>query len=525
VDDTLPPVESRTAGARIWPVVDVNRLLGYLNAVFVVGMLVAFFKVGGNDYMNGETVVLAIVLAVQTQTALLIERRRRDPFVVILAFILIMYFSLRFLTLLVFPFSFVFDRFAYTASDSNFALTFIIIANVFLLTGFYAVRGNSSLNVDIGDWRPTAPMRVILLVLVVITVLYSRGALWDPKAAPRALQVLLVFASQSIVLLMALAYYVVFRHKMTFLARFTLLVLLVSEMVLHTLAGSRSAFVYALQNVMIVVLAARGFIVIRRKYVLLGLASLPITASVLVAAFAISTVVTVSRAAGIPFKLSNAFSLSSESGLRADRDYALKVGLPVIFGRAGFFDFSAEVIAHRREYERIVTPASYVRSVIDNLLTPGFDIFDQPKIANALAFAYAERGSVSKAASAEGYQSDQLGIYGELFLLFGYASLPMFFVGGYLIKRAYFGFRDSNPFMLTMKRVLTLAIFVEIVNSFGLDWVIADIIPLIVSIYIYRIFFTVRHSGEAWPSVVLQRPAANGAVANNGYFAERRNPS
>lgn len=482
------------------PFINLNQLLGYLNILFVAGTIYAFYTVGGNDYMNGETVILAVVLALETHVALLLERHRPDPFVIVVAFIMVLYFSLRLLTLLIFPFSFVFDRFAYGAGDSNFALMFIIVANVFLLAGLFSVRGNSSLSIDVTGWRPAAPSRVIILVLVVLAVLYSRGILWDPATAPRVLQVLLALASQSIVILMALAYYVVFRKDMSVTARTILLALLVLEMVLHTLAGSRSAFVYALQNVMIAVLSVRGFVTIRRKYVVLGLISLPITASLLVVAFAISTVATASRTAGTQFSLSTAFSVSSEAGLGADRDYALKVGLPVIFGRAGFFDFSAEVIAHKRQYESIVNPGAYVRSVVDNLLTPGFDVFDQPKIANALAFAYSERGSVSKAASAEGYQSDQLGIYGELFLLFGYASLPLFFMGAYLIKRAYFGLRDRNPFMLTMKRVITLTIFVEIMNSFGLDWVVADLVPLIVALYMYRIFFTVVPAAGSYPS-------------------------
>lgn len=469
--------------------VDLNRILRWINAIIAGVTVVVYLQIGGNDYIDTETIVLATLLALQNHVALLVERRRRDPFVILLTFILILYYSLRVFTLLVFPFSFVLDRFPYAPSDSNHALLFILLANTFLYAGFYAVRGGTRLRVDVGQWRPTAPSRALLLVVTTIIFIYMKGILWNPESIPRALQFLLIFLSQNIVLLLALTYYLVFRQAMSRAYAGALLALLVLEMLLHSLAGSRSAFIYSLQNVLLVILAVRGSVPVPRKLVLVGLAILPLAMVFLVAAFTISTFIRASTATGEPFSPSATFELSRATGERLSRDYALEAGLPVMLSRAGFFDYSAEVLAHSREYAEVINVSAYGRSIIDNLLTPGFDIFDQPKISNSLQFVYSGKGKPSKVVSAAEYQSDQLGIYGELYVLFGYASLPLFFTGAFLIKHAYMALHDANPFVLTIKRVVTLYMFAVIVNSFGLDWALMEFLPLVVAIYIYRYFF------------------------------------
>jgi hypothetical protein len=109
--------------------------------------------------------------------------------------------------------------------------------------------------------------------------------------------------------------------------------------------------------------------------------------------------------------------------------------------------------------------------------------------------------------AAEEYQSDQLGLWGELYLLFGYASLPLFFLVAFLFKRVYFAFRGPSPFVITVKRVVCLSIFVAVVNSFGMDWTLGQVIPLLAAVYIYRYFFAARRTGREIA------PAPSGALA------------
>ena len=479
--------------------VDFNQVLVWLNAIIAGITVVGYLQVGGNAYIDGETIVLATLLALQTHLSLLVERRRRDPFVILLAFILILYHSLRIFTLLAFPFSFVLDRFAYAPSDSNYALTFILLANAFLYAGLYVVRGGNRLRIEVGCWRPTAPLRALAMVLTTIVILYTNGVLWSADSIPRFLRFIVIFLSQNTVLLMALAYFLLFRKSMARAYAVAFLGLLVLEMVLHSLAGSRSAFIYSLQNILLVLLAANGSIALRRRHVLMGVAMVPPAVILLIASFTISTFIVASTAVGKPFSLRTALETSRLPTELLNRDYALQAGLPVMLSRAGFFDYSAEVIAHSHEYAKVVNAPAYARSVIDNLLTPGFDIFDQPKISNAMRFVYADKGNPSKIGSAEEYQSDQLGIYGELYVLFGYASLPVFFVGAFMFKRAYMALRTPDAFILTMTRVATLFMFAVVVNSFGLDWALFDLLPLVAAIYLYRYFFAVAPDGRIRP--------------------------
>jgi hypothetical protein len=461
----------------------------WMNFIVFGSTLIAYAQFGNNEFINGDAIWAASVLSLQTHIALLIERRRRDPFVVLFAFVLILYYSLRIVTLTIFPFSFVLPRFEYSPGDSTVALVVIIVGNAFLYAGLYAVRGRGRRVAGGDDWRGKAPHRTIGLVAVTIVFIYSRGILWDPDSIPRAFQFLLIFASQSSVLLMALVYYLLFRKSLNTRVSATLIGLLVLEMILHSLAGSRSAVIGVIQNGLFVLLAIFGSVSISRRVVTAGIVLLPIAVASLVISFMVSTFVRAATAAGTSFSIGTALDLSRNASERIDTDYALQAGIPTMLARAGFFDYSADLIAHRRQYAPIINGPAYVRSIVDNILTPGFDLFDQPRISNAMRFAYEERGNVSKIASVAAYQSDQLGVYGELYLLFGYAAFPLMFVVTWAFKRAYVSFDDADPYMLTIKRVATLSIFVEVVNSFGMDWILMDAVTLVAAIYLYRFFF------------------------------------
>src|SRR5262249_27795051 len=136
------------------------------------------------------------------------------------------------------------------------------------------------------------------------------------------------------------------------------------------------------------------------------------------------------------------------------------------------------------------------RSIVDNLLTPGFDVYDQPKIANSLQFVYFGLGAPSKMEANEVYQSDQLGIYGEFYALFGYGCLPLLFLIGLLLKRTYVRLHSTNPFTLAAKRAVTLFIFMKLIDSFGIDWVLIESLPLVAAIYAYSVFFAGRRITE-----------------------------
>jgi len=471
--------------------VDLNRLLMIANLVMTALLISAYGQVLNNDYIDQNSVVLAVVLAVQTHFALLIERRRRDPFVILLAIEMILYYELRIYTLTLAPYSFVFDRFRYTTSDSNHALIFIIIANLYLYAGLFAVRMKDLPTISASGWRPAAPTGVIVLMLAAIAFAYLSQDYGSQ--VPRVFDFLVLFLSSDNILLMVLLYYFMFRQTLSRRVGFIIALLIVAEMVMHTLIGTRSAIVGFIQNCLLVVLALAGCVRFSRRQVLLGVGSLPLLVVALVFSFAISTYNRAAKEEGSTLDVRTGFQLVQEYGAQAGPQASLEFVLPAIFARVGFFDFSAEVIAHREQYASVINPYAYYKSIVDNLLTPGFDIYDQPKTSNALQFLYRNIGAPSKEALGENtYQSDQLGIYGEFYDLFGYLSLPLLFLVAYGIKALYVRLQYPKPYVLAMKRVITLFLFTSLLRSYGIDWIIVEFVPLVVTMYMYALFFAGR---------------------------------
>jgi hypothetical protein len=60
------------------------------------------------------------------------------------------------------------------------------------------------------------------------------------------------------------------------------------------------------------------------------------------------------------------------------------------------------------------------------------------------------------------------------------------------LKSIYVRLSGSNPFMLTAKRAVVLFIFMKLVDSFGMDWVLLETLPLVAAVYGYSLLFGSR---------------------------------
>jgi hypothetical protein len=323
---------------------------------------------------------------------------------------------------------------------------------------------------------------------------YFAGIYWIPAEEPRIVSLVGVFISPPTILLMALCYFILFRRSLSKRVAIAIAGLILLEITVHTLAGSRSGIVTLIQNVMVALLAIAGCIRLKKGLFFLLCASSPILGALLVGAFAISTY---NRAhiygAGISsVDVGQTVELAGEASAELSENSELDVVLPPVFDRAGFFDYSAEIIAHSDRYDEAFNLSAYTKSIFDNLLTPGFDVYDQPRISTALQFIYGDLGKPSKEMLTESYQSDQFGIYGEYYALLNWASLPLFFLTAALLKLIYVQLRRENPFVLTMMRIVVLSVWIKIIDSYGLDWTIIETVPLITAIYLYTFFFRAR---------------------------------
>ena len=160
----------------------------------------------------------------------------------------------------------------------------------------------------------------------------------------------------------------------------------------------------------------------------------------------------------------------------------------IIFDRIGFLDYSTEIIAYSNEYSSIFNLPYYLMSTVDNVLSPGFTVFDKPKVANSLTYVYSNRGSPSLKSVNKFYASDQLTIYGEFYALFyGWWSLIVFYIVGYLFNGHYLKIKYSSRLELYFKRSLVILVFYKLYNSFGLDWLVYDIIAITFTYYFFKI--------------------------------------
>ena len=494
--------------------VDLNDLLKGANLLVVILLVIAFVQTQGNEFVDLETIVLAIALCAQTQVALFLESKRRDPFVILLAFDMIFFFAFRVVSLTFYPFSIVFDRFQFGVRDSNYALVFILIANTVLYIGFYLAGPVRISKVDSTGWMPKSPVRVIYLMAAAVIFAYFSGSYWNQDNIPRALSFLVIFLDPTITLLMALSYYLLFRKSLSRKIAVSIAALIASDAAIHTLLGSRGAILVFVQNFIIVSLAVMGGMRLSRKAVLIGIALLPAIATLLIVTFVVSTYNRTNKDAGRPLDIGRALELASDSssGLSAGAD--LDLILPPIAARTGYFDYSAEIIANRNEYSKVINLSSYGKSIVDNLLTPGFDVYDQPKISNALRFVYQGLGTPSKEwIGGENYQSDQLGIYGEFYGLFGYACLPLLLVVAVVFKRVYVRLTARSPFFFAMKRGIVLLVFVWTIDSYGVDWIILQSLPLVVALYLYAPFFSSRRVIATGTEISSGFPSAGGSTA------------
>ena len=75
--------------------VDLNSILKWLNGIFCFLFILSYFNNGPTIYVNSYTITLGILLSIQIGFFLFVEKRRRDPFIILLCFQMVVFFILR----------------------------------------------------------------------------------------------------------------------------------------------------------------------------------------------------------------------------------------------------------------------------------------------------------------------------------------------------------------------------------------------------------------------------------------------
>lgn len=468
--------------------IDLNRILRVSNLGILILIWYCYYK---NDeaslYVDFNTILLGTVLSFQIGVFLFIEKRKRDPFVVLLCLQMIFYFLLRIGTLLIYSFSNVFLRFPFTATNLNYALFFIIIANLVFYLGLTINGLRRSALYQVLKVVPVKTHLVVVLVGIgYFFAFYQQVGLGFLEGIMGMIQSL--FVNLGTMLFMSIVFLFLFGKRINLKAKNVILVGIVLMIIIQTLTGSRSAILSIVNYIIFAQLAIYDNIYVKKKYLLLGAFLLPI----MILIFAISTFLRPrlenrGDIGGDTFEVLKEFDFADT--ISDGSDFVLKQ----VFDRIGFLDYCAETISNTDKYAGIFNPWYYFKSIVDNILTPGFTVFDTPRVSNATTFVYNERGTPSLSKVSEAYQSDEFTMYGEFYALFGkwFSLIPIFFLG-FFFKWIYLNLSQNNLYLFYLKRAIILFVFYSTINSFGLDWILLDVIAIFFTYNIFKQFFKFR---------------------------------
>lgn len=434
---------------------DLSSFLAAVNAAIAAAILALFFFRGPNEYINAYTICLSLAFAVQNHFFLLVARRQLNPFLMLLAMHALFFYEFRVVTLLLEPFSVVFARNFFEIADLNRGFLFIFLANFSIFLGVTAYSGKG-LEPSLVPVTAPGPVRVWLpvsLFLLAVATKINPGFFGGFKGY---VEVLLTF---EVLLLFFLVFAIRYYPALTGRQKILMFSVVLSFLASRTLSGSRAALLTLFFCSFCAWSAAAGRVLLKKKIYVVLVALLPVAAACFVLA---------SRIRGNP------------------------PSLPALFDRMGFLDMSAEIMANTRRYRRVINFEYYFKSIVDSGLTPGFNVFDAPKAANAVSLIYRNQPELSFRALNANYQADMLTVYGEAYALLGFiGGLAGIFVVSFFFQMVYRLLSDRDRFRQSALRAALLYLFYySFLESCGIDWFVVDIVRGVIPFFVLLSLFS-----------------------------------
>lgn len=143
--------------------------------------------------------------------------------------------------------------------------------------------------------------------------------------------------------------------------------------------------------------------------------------------------------------------------------------------RIGYLDFFIEKLS-LEIYRPVVTLDYYYMSVIDKI-TPGFDVFGKSYMSRALYWA-------REGMTYEGTNSEQITLFAESFILFGFFSILIYFIFLLSFRLALQFFRKMPSINYAFYSFFVLQFFYDWIVGFGLDMLIAQSLYLLIGIVV-----------------------------------------
>lgn len=470
---------------------------GYLSIYFLMQALAVFAFVGlwsiygiegETEYVNLSVVILASILTAITWFMIKDSRKKQNPLLVVLVLWLLLFVVIRVITLNFTDFSVCLARCGATAKELSDTLFLIIISALALWIGLSQNCKSETFSYSDVRFKPIYVKRAVVFYWIAL-FFHLVGSMGIPLLSGIAVIIKNFFININNVLFLFLIYVLLVWNRINRRERIICGVTMISFLLILTIGGSRSG-IYSVLKMLVFVALTMGYKTIKKKYAYLGIALIPIMLFI----FVYSTYMrkTSMRDSTTGEKI----ELISEAA-----DYSKGLDTRVLFGpvfdRVGFLDYAGEMYVQREKFRSFINIGTEIQSIVDNALSPGFDVFDAPKISNLIANYY-EYGKVvfSKSGNSKlSYHSDELTLIGESIVLFGIPLYLVFlFIVGLAFKRAWQrAYRKTNEERFYI-RAMILYLFEVLLSSFGIDWFVLDMVSFILTFYIFKWYVYRRES-------------------------------
>lgn len=449
----------------------------------------AFWGENSNPSINQTTTLLAAFVVATFFLYFWLRPESNEPLLLVLFYHVITYYFLRIISLNYFEYSTALNRFGVPDFNQLFYAFVVIILSVFAIFLGYVAAGKK-LRPVIQNTIPLVSTWRVYFILFVLSIIIALNFGHINSLVPKnhfLLKYLFYFNNPAVLFIPLVLYFFATKFEQKIPALVLMILVFINTFNFAVAKGVRGEIVYFVELIFYVLLVT-NLTSISRKTFLSLLVGLPLLMVLL-----LNVYIGASFQRQHTSQHENIFSsIAKFQEILTNTDQHFYF-VEHIAARIGSLDYSAELIINKHQYEDIFNLNYYKKSAVDNLVTPGFDIYDSPRVGQSTVFNYTNlnngiksRQFISKQPFAH---SDELTIIGEFYALFGLVSLPLLLVVSFAITKLYYSINFANSYYNVVAKLLLLIFLSKAFHSFGVDWLLLDIILYIPPILTICWFF------------------------------------
>ena len=356
--------------------IKLSALIQLFGFVLLLSVLLVYYFNGDTDYVQIETIMLASILWGVSALMLFDASRKNNPLLIVMAWWCLTFVMMRVATLNYTDFSVCLRRSGASVEDVNNSLIYTILGSVVFWIVLRNLRGTDtdviSSNVEYSPRHVEKALKVYWIAFI-INVIADYGLPFSGLALIIRNFILNIYD----LLYFVIAYVILVWGRLSSKDKRNVIVSLLAFAAFSTIGGSRAAL-YSIFKLFFFVFLAIGYKNIKRVYIYGILIALPIALFF----FLYSTYMRKAdmQESGLSEKIEMIGSVIDYS-----EQLEPKLLLSPVFDRIGYLDYTAEMVTQASHFKKYINVGSEVKSIVDNAFTPGFDIFDAPRISNIIA--------------------------------------------------------------------------------------------------------------------------------------------